>query len=240
MSPHATAERRRVPPAARLDEIVEAGQRAFATRGYRRTQMADVARALGASPGNLYNYVPGKETLFALALRRATDGPLIGLEPPADEVALADAVQWLERRLGFAQDFPAMEAALRRRRVADPAAEAREVVLELHDVLERLGALVEMVERSAHDVPGLAAVFAGVREDLFGRMARYVTARVRQGHMRPLSDPATTARLIVELVVWTAIRRPHSPDATPVARDAARAALAELATHTLVPDGAGG
>jgi len=43
--------------ADRLEHVVQAGAEVFARRGYRRTQMADVAAAMGVSPGNLYNYV---------------------------------------------------------------------------------------------------------------------------------------------------------------------------------------
>jgi AcrR family transcriptional regulator len=42
----------------------------FSRRGYRRTQMAEVAREMGVSPGNLYNYAEGKDALFHLVLRR--------------------------------------------------------------------------------------------------------------------------------------------------------------------------
>src|SRR4029450_13479148 len=54
----------------RLEDLGRSGAAVFASRGYRRTQMADVAREMGVSPGNLYNYVDSKDALFHLVLRR--------------------------------------------------------------------------------------------------------------------------------------------------------------------------
>jgi AcrR family transcriptional regulator len=34
--------------------------------------MAEVAREMGVSPGNVYNYVEGKDALFYLVLRRGS------------------------------------------------------------------------------------------------------------------------------------------------------------------------
>jgi AcrR family transcriptional regulator len=202
--------------------------------------MADVARELGVSPGNLYNYVETKDALFELALHRALDGELGDVagrlpvpasgEPPAD---------WLRRRLDFS-DFPAMEAALARERVADPAAELADVALELHDVLARVRPVVETLESSMHELPELAEVFLAVRRELFARMQRYVTARVASGAFRPVPDPAAAARLVVELAYWTANRRHRDPGPVAISDDRARAALLDFVFHALLSTDAAG
>jgi AcrR family transcriptional regulator len=236
MTPHADAARRRVSPDRRLDEVVDAASRVFAAKGYRRAQMADVARELGVSPGNLYNYVPGKETLFALVLRHSADGRAAesAAALPVEPISLAEAVGWLERRLDFVSDFPVMEEALAGPAPADPAAEARAVVLELYDVLERMGRLILVVEASGADVPELATFFAGLRRETFGRMARWVETRSREGAMRPLADPAVTARLILELANWSAVRHRHRDDPEALPPDATREAVADIAVNALV------
>src|SRR4029450_12157737 len=73
--------RRRPLPEDRLEDLIRAGAAVFSRRGYRRTQMAEVAREMGGSPGNLYNYVEGKDALFHLVLRREF-GERPGEEPP--------------------------------------------------------------------------------------------------------------------------------------------------------------
>src|SRR5437773_1209959 len=103
-------------PRDRLAELVSAATEVFGRKGYRRTQMAEIAAAAGVSPGNLYNYVESKEALFDLVLRAGIDGldDGAGLQPVRDAGANKTAA-WLRKRLDF-RDFPAMEAALGRRR----------------------------------------------------------------------------------------------------------------------------
>src|SRR6266511_285530 len=94
---------RRPDPQDRLDDVVRAGATVFARRGYRRTQMADVAREMGVSPGNLYNYVEGKDALFYLVLRRvlgerAGDHPL---KLPVTGASVPVTSEWMANRLDF-------------------------------------------------------------------------------------------------------------------------------------------
>ena len=219
-----------------LDEIVAGAARVFAEKGYRRTQMSDVARELGVSAGNLYNYVPGKETLFALVLRQGAEGKVADgpVDLPVRPKSVSEAVSWLEERLDFVSDFPEMEAALAGPAPEDPAGEARAVVLELYDVLERVGPLILVIEASGADLPELAAFFAGLRQGAFARMARWVETRAAEGAMRPLEDPVVTARLILELASWSAVRHRQSDDPEALPADAARRAVADVAVNALV------
>ncbi|MGP3917114.1 TetR/AcrR family transcriptional regulator [Nonomuraea sp. 10N515B] len=71
----------------------------FNERGYDRTSMEDLARALGVTKSAIYYHVPGKEQLLARALDRALDGLF---ELAADERAAAgpaiDRLEWLVRQ----------------------------------------------------------------------------------------------------------------------------------------------
>ena len=79
----------------RLPELVDAATAVFADKGYKATQMADVAAAMGVAPGSLYNYVEGKEGLFALCLDSVMrDGTLL------PDVTLPLATPPLEVTLG--------------------------------------------------------------------------------------------------------------------------------------------
>src|SRR5512132_191497 len=141
----------------RLEDLVRAGAAVFASRGYRRTQMADVAREIGVSPGNLYNYVEGKDALFYLVLRRGL-GERPGEQPPQLPVTGASVEvtsNWVARRLDFVSDFPELEAAFARTQPADPRGELEAVVGELYDALVRVRFGVDVLERSIEDVPQL-------------------------------------------------------------------------------------
>src|SRR5262249_60488245 len=61
-------------PANRIEKLVDCATEVFIDQGYRRTQMEDVAAAVGIAKGTLYLYVDSKEALFDLVARFA-DGP---------------------------------------------------------------------------------------------------------------------------------------------------------------------
>src|SRR5215207_4391521 len=226
---------RRPRPEDRLEDVVRAGAAVFARRGYRRTQMADVAREMGVSPGNLYNYVDSKDALFYLVLRRVLgerpgDAPLA---LPVTEADVAVTSEWVAKRLDFVSDFPELERAFARRRPESPAAEVEAVVGELYDVLARMRLGVDMIERSFEDLPELAVVFGDVRRELFARYERYLRQRAKAGTIRA-AEPEAVAHLIVELCWWAAGRRPNDPHAAAISDSTARQAVCRFIADALV------
>ena len=133
-----------------------------------------MARELGVSPGNLYNYVEGKNALFFLALRHALGDPPQddGVRLPLVEMDLALTAGWAAERLDFVTDYPHLERVFS----GEPfrPGEVERIVGELHDVLARMRLGVDMIERSVRDVAGLGDVFGRVRTELFARYERYL------------------------------------------------------------------
>src|SRR5262245_29180469 len=191
---------RRRPP-DRLDRILEAATRVFARTGLENSKMSDVAAEAGVSQGTLYNYVESKEALFRLLLDRG-----LGTPPPA-ATALplrSPSATSLARRMdgAIAANFalPRLDQALAHRRVADPATELAEVIDELYDRTLATREAADVLERSARDVPELAAVFYGkVRRGLFERLERLIARRIATGHYHD-RDPRIVARIIAETV----------------------------------------
>jgi AcrR family transcriptional regulator len=226
---------RRPLPEDRLEDLIGAAAAVFSRRGYRRTQMAEVAHQLGVSPGNLYNYVEGKDALFYLVLRRGF-GERPGEQPPELPVTGASVevtANWVARRLDFVSDFPELEAAFARTQPADPRGELEAVVGELYDVLVRVRVGVDVLERSIEDVPELARIFAGVRRELFARYERYLLQRAAEGTVR-IEHPQAVAHLIVELCSWAARRRPHDPEAAQISDAVARQTVCRFTTNALL------
>jgi AcrR family transcriptional regulator len=236
MEPVKTPKTRRPRPADRLEDVVLAGAEVFARRGYRRTQMADVARAMGVSPGNLYNYVDSKDALFYLVLRRVLgerpeEQPL---ELPVTGASVTVTSEWVARRLDFVSDFPELERAFSRRRVREQDAEVEAIGGELFDVLSRMRLAVDMIERSVEDLPELAHVFGAVRQELFARYQRYVVMRAKPGTIAA-AEPEAVAHLIVELCWWAAGRRPNDPHAGNISDATARRTVCRFIADALAP-----
>ena len=51
-------------PQERKQEILETAMRLFQEKGYEKTSISDIAKAIGVAQGLCYRYFPSKEVLF--------------------------------------------------------------------------------------------------------------------------------------------------------------------------------
>ena len=211
-------------PPQRLAQLMDAAIEVFIAKGYRRTQMADVARAAGVSQGTLYNYVESKEALFYLIIDRG----LIGAMPPSlgeqkiRTPAPGETIARLRHRINTELRVPELERALMRSSVADPSAELKAIVREYYAAIARLGRGLDLIERSAVDLPELGQLlYVERRRSFVAQLTRYLETRIASGAFRPLPHPATAARLILETVVWFSRHRHRTPDSAMISDQAA-------------------
>ena len=228
---------RRRPP-ERLDELALCAIEVFSERGYRRTQMADVARRLGVSPGALYGYVESKEALFDLAVRRAfgeaLDAAALPLRVPEPGVLLRHVRGAMQRQIRRSS----LDASLARPAPRDVAAELTMLLGELYDGLARNAAALRLLEASARDRPDLAELyFARGRAGLIDRLRRYLERRIREGRLRPVPDVAVAARLALESVAWFAWHRLGDPAPQAMDDALARETVIDVLARGLLPGG---
>jgi len=223
-------------PTDRLPQLIEAAARTFTAQGYRRTQMADVARAMGVAPGTLYLYVESKEALFDLVVQRAYAGE--NPPPPALPVPTPSPAQMLDqvrRRARAEGALPLLDAALRRARPRDAEAELGEIVRELYRSLSRSWRAVKLMERSALDWPELAAVWVGeIRRDIIARLRRYLERRTRQRLFRATPNLDAAARLVLETTAWFALHRHNDAEPPPIDETAAEDTVVDFVVHGLL------
>jgi AcrR family transcriptional regulator len=222
-------------PENRLDQLVEAAGQVFMALGYRRTQMADVARAMGVAPGTLYLYVESKEALFDLVVRRASDdlpdpSPALPIPTPRPGATL----EHLERRIASSRRVTALDEALGKGGPVDARKELEAIVRDLYAVLSRNHRGITLMDRSALDYPELAAVwFQESRGDLLARLERYLEDRIRRKLLRPVPDVAVAARFILESLVLFAVHRHRDPAPQPMDEKAVEDTLVHFIVHSL-------
>jgi AcrR family transcriptional regulator len=229
----------RTAPPDRLDRLIDAATRVFVEQGYRRTQMADVADAMGIAKGTLYLYVESKEALFDLVVRAAdaprplrAPGPL-PLRTPKAGVTL----RYVRERLASGGRLPALNAALQRQRSPDARSELRNVCEEIYDVLARNRHGIVLIDRSARDQPKLAALwFEGSRGGLVGVLAQYLRRRTAQRALRDVPDVDAAARLIVETLAFWAVHRHGDSHPQAISEDVARATAITFVVNALGKD----
>ena len=223
---------RRTPP-DRIAELIRCAAQVFIAQGYRRTQMADVAAALGVAKGTLYLYVESKEALFDL-VARYSDDPAPLAHPPALPVRTprpGQTLRFVGERLAANRAPQSLITALKGRPAPSTRAELETIVRELYDLLSRNRIGIKLIDSSARDTPELAALwFEGARIGLLGLLRDYLTDRIRRKRLRPVPDVAVAARLIIETLVFWAVHRHWDAAPQLVSEEAAR----ETAVHFIV------
>jgi AcrR family transcriptional regulator len=220
-------------PADRLEQLVRVATEVFIEQGYRRTQMADVADALGVAKGTLYLYVEGKEALFDMACR-AADRPF---EPPVrlpvpNPPARATS-RYIAERITSQMPLRQLGKIGSSRSAGPVRTEVAAVVGEIYDVLAANRTGLKLVDRSARDLPELAELwYGGARGAVLTGLERYLRSRSRQ--LRPIDDVGVAARFVVETCAFWAVHRHW--DAAPVtaSETTARAMVIDLVTSALV------
>jgi len=223
-------------PEERFDELVRAAVEVFIERGYRRTQMSDVAEAVGVAKGTLYGYVRSKEALFALCLACADEvGPIPRPEtlpldgPRADELEVG-----LKRRLAEGSIPEALREVLARDRAQDPRAELEGVIAALFDRLAAHRRAIKLIDRCT-DHPAIGAIWqAAGRESMRGAIRRYLESRMASGQIREQPSPQIAARIVIETLTTWAVhihwdRAPESIDL-----DEARTMVVDFLTRALL------
>lgn len=200
----------------RLSQIVSTAIDVFIDKGYRQTQMSDIAEAMGVAKGTLYLYVESKEALFDLALRAAR-GQL--REPAGLPVRTPAAGSTLEYvRTEFARDvqLPRLEAALARPETSDLREELTGIVSELYQLIYDNRVALKLVDRSSLDYPELAAIFFDTaRQAIPQLLFQYLRARLPRERRSDTALPAM-ARGIVEVAAFWAMHRHWDPAPTVV------------------------
>jgi AcrR family transcriptional regulator len=226
-------------PPDRLEHLAASAVKVFTARGYRRAQMADVAREMGVAPGTLYLYVESKEALFDLAVRYSLangEGELpnsLPIPTPAPGTLAAH----VRARLARATALPSLAAALSGDSPPDARAEFLAILGELYDAAAHFRQARNLLVATALDWPELPAIwYDDVRRGLNRRLIQYLERRIEQQLLRELPDVAAGARLIGETVAWFARNRYRDPSASAIDDDTARRTVLHVLTHAFCPD----
>jgi AcrR family transcriptional regulator len=233
-------------PADRFPAVVSAAARVFITHGYQRTQVQDVADALGLAKGTLYGYADGKAALFAASVRYG-DGheawPAVAELPvPAqDEREIAAVVAGrLTGEIANLRLVRALRDPLPAK--ATPADFRAGIVTDLYTRLARHRVAIKLIDRCAPELPELAAVWFGTgRQDNVNGLEEYLVLRERAGLVSLPGPASLVARTIVELCALWAVHchfdpAPGAPTDTAAIDDETVAAMvAELVVRATTP-----
>lgn len=194
-------------PENRFDELVRAATNVFIARGYRLTQMIDVAEAVGVAKGTLYGYVESKDALFWACLVSADQASPISLPEiiPVPTPAPGQIGSGVKEALELELAQPILSAAMERDRAEDPAVEMSEIIGELYDLMFANRHRIKLLDR-CRDHPELEKIWqARGREASRLAISRYLEKRIAIGQIRRVPDLPLATRLVIETVATWAV-----------------------------------
>ena len=194
--------------------LVGAATEVFLSKGYKRTQMADITEAMGLSAVAIYRYVESKEALFDLVVRVGAGMKLEAgeLAPPIAIPRPGATMAFLRKTLKREGRIARLDQALARPKVDDAAGEFEGIVRELYAKTVQFRVGIKLLDRSALDWPELAALWSGHwRAALVDQLSRYLDLRVSQRLLSPVPDSKAWGRFIVETVAFFALHRHYDP-----------------------------
>lgn len=160
---------------AQTARILDAATRLFQERGYRKTDMDDIAHAVGLARNSLYRYYKNKDFILLACVERDMGTfvdrmrSLDGLHPdPVDRIGA-----WLDMQMDMATS-PAHATMEMMAEIRTDAPGLRKRLMELHDapgeVLE--GAVAEIVRGKRRDAGLIIALIKGMVEAAAGQAMR--------------------------------------------------------------------
>ena len=203
----------RVTPKNRIPDIVSAAVTVFSRRGFRLTQMDEIAREANVSKATLYYYFKNKNHLFQYILENVEieDGENLPAPETVPSLSEEELLQSLKDRLKEGSRVRAIDRFLRKRTGdIDLEGELTEILGQMMDILEKNRIPIVILEKSAYEFPELAEVYDKyARRQALRQFEKYLTSRVQLGVVRPLNSAALTARLILESLAWFGFKQPR-------------------------------
>lgn len=227
----------RTRPADRFESLVTCATTVFINAGgFQKTQISDVAEAMGVAKGTVYLYVQSKEALFDLVLRsadRAIAPPeVLPVPTPPAEATLA----YVKKRVAEGGRLAPLAKAEKTTAVADGAAELQGILEALYTTLETNRTTIKLVATSAHDMPALAEIwYEAGRRRLNKRLARHLGKRSAQGSLQADLDSMSAARMITETVTWFSVHRHFDLHPDPLDPESARRTAIDGLTKAFAP-----
>ncbi len=200
-------------PDHRFDDLLRVATEVFIAQGYHRTQMADVATALGVAKGTLYVYVESKEALFLECLLHANDTDPVVLpdELPVPTPEPGTLPRMIGRAVGRQGGLSVLNESLGRPCARDARVELEAVLRELYAATQRNHRGIKLLERCG-DHPEIGNVwYLGGRKVTRDRLTAYIQSRVDAGQFRPVGDVRLAARLVIEVIATWAMHIKWDP-----------------------------
>jgi len=201
-------------PENRIPDIAAAAVSVFSRKGYRLTQMDEIAHEAGVSKATLYYYFKSKIHLFQYVLENFENGRTQTFPPPGASHSKSEPefLHMLKKRLKEDTKLHRLAHYLARKPSGNVEQELSEILLEMWEINERNRVQIIILEKSFFEFPELAEVYDKyARGQVLRQIEEYLRIRMRQGVFKPLHSVRATARFLLESLAWFGFKQPAPP-----------------------------
>lgn len=211
-------------PSDRLEKLISVAAETFVRNGFQRTQMDDIALALGVSKGTVYRSVDSKESLLAAVLEFGDTPELLpsggrieaasldsiltsvggGLKRATGRLELASAVGSAETSIGFDRRGGQVES----------------IAIDYFQMMARHRVRIMVLDTCASEIPVLGTNwYQSGRYAVVDLWTEYLEQH--RAELRLTLEGDVVARSIVELTTIWAVKMPWDPQPRPYGADMA-------------------
>lgn len=157
------------------ERVLDAATRLFQTRGYRATDLGDIASAVGLARNSLYRYYPSKDHILLACVQRDMQPALAEIR--SLEAAFPDPRErigaWLDTQIEIAMS-PAHATMQLMSEIREAAPELRREIMALHGLASATleAALTECLRGTRRDASLVAAMITGMTGAAAGQAIR--------------------------------------------------------------------
>lgn len=182
----------------RMKIIFDAASQLFINKGYSKTQMKDIAKKIGLSPGMLYIYFSGKKDILCFILKCTINPSFIenefdfpihpelfdGLENEIVEVFEKNAGEFFSH-LNDIENYP-----------------IEQMLYDAFDVISKYGICYLLIEKNPEDLAKLASYYNAHRKKFYDQVFLYISQYIKLGTFRQVEYPQYVTRVIIETLSW--------------------------------------
>jgi len=215
-------------PEERLARVADAAYQCISRFGFRRTQMADVARKAKLSPAALYSYAANKDALLTLAVLRAMKSASLpdAARLPVDAWPVEKLTKLAEEEIQRIAVWPALSRVLEQ---PGPPTRAglQTIAEEMYDLQDANREGIWLMDRLSQEFPELGTLWATRGHGAtFMRLKALIEKAPAPGIVLEVA-----ARDAIEIMAWPSMHRHRDQWLTP---DADEAAIRKTATAQFV------
>ena len=194
----------------RLINIANAATIIFVEKGYKNTQMINVAQHLNVSVGTLYIYIKSKKALYDITLMSIFDNnfynkiqnlPFEGIE---HNILLEQYVHKVFNK--YISDY---KNIIEKKDIDN---DFEIVISSIFTLMTNYWPGMSIFEKGDDSWPKFSKYYFNIRSEYFDLLKIYIEKKISQNIIRPLENIDIYSRLIIETIAWFAIHRNFDED----------------------------